>query len=140
MKEDSNKGDTMNFAYVIQTQNLEEYGENFHKFKGGSAYVVHGTVSHEIYEEDAYGPGEHSYYEVPSITEASVAAEVMKHVNMHNGLRGSFDYITQIETMPSVDANALLYNQDFNGTFEELIAERVDSVKEQAYHDEANNV
>ena len=42
--------------------------------------------------------------------------------------------------MPSVEANALLYNQDFNGTFEELIAERVDSVREQAYHDEANNV
>ena len=90
--------------------------------------------------EDAYGEGEHSYYEVPSVSEASVAAEVMKHVNMHNGLRGSFDYITQIEKMPSVDANALLYNQDFNGTFEELIAERVDSVKEQAYHDEANRV
>jgi hypothetical protein len=56
-----------------------------------------------------------------------VAAEVMKHVNMHNGLRGSFDYITKIETMPSVDANALLYNQDFNGTFDELIAERESS-------------
>jgi hypothetical protein len=49
----------------------------------------------------------------------------MKHVNMHNGLRGSFDYITKIESMPSVEANALLYNQDFNGTFDELISERV---------------
>ena len=54
MKEQT-KGDTMKFQYVIHTQNLEEYGENFHKFKGGSAYVVHGTLSHEIYEEDAYG-------------------------------------------------------------------------------------
>ena len=64
----------------------------------------------------------------------------MKHVNMHNGLRGSFDYITKIETMPSVEANALLYNQDFNGSFDELISERVSSVKEQSYHDEANNL
>ena len=40
MKEQTNKGDTMKFVYVINTQNLEEYGENFHKFKGGSTYVV----------------------------------------------------------------------------------------------------
>ena len=97
MKKDSNKGDTMKFQYVITTQNLEEYGENFHKFKGGSTYVVGATLSKEIYEKDAYGEGEHSYYEVPSVTEASVAAEVMKHVNKYNGLSGSFDYITDID-------------------------------------------
>ena len=42
MKEQT-KGDTMKFQYVIHTQNLEEYGENFHKFKGGSTYVVGAT-------------------------------------------------------------------------------------------------
>ena len=47
-------------------------------------------------KEDAYGEGEHSYYESPSLTEASVAALVMQHVNRYNGLRGSFDYITNI--------------------------------------------
>ena len=62
MKKDSNKGDTMKFQYVITTQNLEEYGENFHKFKGGSTYVVGATFSKEIFEKDAYGEGEHSYY------------------------------------------------------------------------------
>jgi len=108
-------------AYIITTQNLEEYGENYHKFKGGSAYVVHGTLSHEIYEEDAYGPGEHSYYEVPSITEASVAAEVMKHVNMHNGLRGSFDYITNIETVDAIDCIGQYDDAYFKGDFDELI-------------------
>ena len=69
------------------------------------------------------------------MSEASVAAEVMKHVNMHNGLRGSFDYITEIDKVYLHTES----NVDFEGTFEELIAERVDSVKEQAYHDEANN-
>lgn len=129
MKEQTNKGDTMKFAYVINTQNLEEYGENFHKFKGGSTYVVHGTISKEIFEKDAYGPGEHDYYQVPSVTEASVAAEVMKHVNRYNGLRGSFDYIREIETMTSDEANSLLYNQDFNGTFEELCKENAENIE-----------
>ena len=53
----------MKFQYVITTQNLEEYGENFHKFKGGSTYVVGATKDDQI------------------VSEASVAAEVMKHVN-----------------------------------------------------------
>ena len=52
-------------------------------------------------EEDAYGEGEHSYYNSPSLTEASVAALVMKHVNRLNGLSGSFDYITNIEVIES---------------------------------------
>ena len=111
------------FVYIVNTQNLEEYGSNFHKFKGGSTYVVHAELTKEIFEKDAYGPGEHDYYQVPSVTEASVAAEVMKHVNRYNGLSGSFDYIREIETMTSVEANGLLYNQDFNGTFEELCKE-----------------
>ena len=52
--------------YVIDTQNLEEYGENYHKFKGGSTYVVSFHVEEFIWEENAYGEGEHSYYHSPS--------------------------------------------------------------------------
>jgi len=87
--------------YVVTTQNVEEYGANFHKFKGGSEYVIGFHVEKCIFEEDAYGEGEHSYYESPSLTEASVAALVMKHVNRYNGLIGSFDYITQIDVIDS---------------------------------------
>ena len=119
MKKDSNKGDTMKFQYVITTQNLEEYGDNFHKFKGGSTYVVGATLSKEIFEKDAYGVGKHDYYEVPSINEASVAAEVMKHVNRYNGLRGSFDYITSIDRVYLNTEEDI----DFEGTFEELCKE-----------------
>ena len=58
-----------------------------------------------------------------------MAAEVMKHVNRYNGLSGSFDYIREIETMTSVEANNLLYNQDFNGTFEELCKENAENIE-----------
>jgi len=87
--------------YVVTTQNVEEYGTNYHKFKGGSEYVIGYHVEKCIFEEDAYGEGLHSYYEAPSLTEASVAALVMKHVNRYNGLNGSFDYITNIEVVDS---------------------------------------
>ena len=30
----------MELAYQITTQNVEEYGENFYKYKGGSVYYV----------------------------------------------------------------------------------------------------
>jgi hypothetical protein len=63
--------------------------------------VIGFHVEKCIFEEDAYGEGEHSYYESPSLTEASVAALVMKHVNRYNGLNGSFDYITQIDVIDS---------------------------------------
>ena len=124
MKEQT-KGDTMKFQYVIHTQNLEEYGENFHKFKGGSTYVVGATLSKEIFEKDAYGEGVHDYYEVPSVSEASVAAEVMKHVNRYNGLSGSFDYITEIDKV-------YLHTEedvDFEGTFEELCKENAETIE-----------
>ena len=89
----------MKYAYQINTQNLEEYGTNFYKYKGGSTYIVSFDVTKEIFEEDAYGPGNHDYYHVPSVTEASACALVMQHVNRFNGLRGSFDYITGVETV-----------------------------------------
>tara|TARA_Y200000002_G_scaffold14855_1_gene11822 strand:+ start:410 stop:766 length:357 start_codon:yes stop_codon:yes gene_type:complete len=91
----------MRNQYVITTQNVEEYGTNFHKFKGGSDYVIGFDVETLVYEENAYGEGEHSYYHAPSLTEASAAALVMKHVNRYNGLSGSFDYITSIEVVDS---------------------------------------
>ena len=87
----------MRNQYVITTQNVEEYGTNFHKFKGGSDYVIGFDVETHVYEENAYGEGKHSHYHVPSLTEASAAALVMKHVNRYNGLSGSFDYITSME-------------------------------------------
>lgn len=112
------------FVYIVNTQNLEEYGSNFHKFKGGSTYVVHAELTKEIFERDAYGPGEHDYYEVPSVTEASVAAEVMKHVNRYNGLRGSFDYITSIEKLYLEDyLRSPEEDIYFQGSFNELISE-----------------
>ena len=91
----------MRNQYVITTQNVEEYGTNFHKFNGGSDYVIGFDVETLVYEENAYGEGEHSYYHAPSLTEASAAALVMKHVNRYNGLSGSFDYITSIEVVDS---------------------------------------
>lgn len=107
--------------YVVNTQNLEEYGENFHKFKGGSEYVVNFHVDKLVYEEDAYGEGEHSYYLAPSLSEASVAALVMKHVNKYNGLNGSFDYITNIEVIDSPFNTP--DHPTWRGTKEDLISE-----------------
>jgi len=101
-------------TYVIHTQNVEEYGENFHKFKGGSTYNVHFKVNLEQWDED-------TQYEVPSLTEASAAALVMKHVNRHNGLNGSFDYITSIEVHDSPFTTP--DHPDFNGWEDKLIAE-----------------
>ena len=43
----------MRNQYVITTQNVEEYGTNFHKFKGGSDYVIGFDVETLVYEENA---------------------------------------------------------------------------------------
>ena len=67
MKEQT-KGDTMKFQYVIHTQNLEEYGENFHKFK----VVLHMVGA----TKDDSG--------IPSVSEASCGT--VKHVNRYNVL------------------------------------------------------
>jgi len=81
-------------TYVITTQNVECYGGANHKFKGGSTYSIHFHVTMEEWDEE-------SMYEVPSLSEASAAALVMKHVNRFNGLQGSFDYITDIKVVAS---------------------------------------
>ena len=89
----------MEYAYKINTQNVEEYGENFYKYKGGSTYFVKFDTTKEIWEENAYGEGKHEYYYPPSLTEATACALVMQHVNRYNGLQGSFDYINNCEVV-----------------------------------------
>tara|TARA_B100000609_G_C17054182_1_gene350612 strand:- start:198 stop:590 length:393 start_codon:yes stop_codon:yes gene_type:complete len=67
----------MEKALIVNTQYLENYnldGGNYWKFKGGKEYVISFGVTKEIYEEDAYGKGEHSYYECPEISEATIIA------------------------------------------------------------------
>lgn len=108
--------------YVIQTQNLEEYGTNFHKFKGGSEYCVYFEVNLEPWDDE-------HMYEVPSLTEASVAALVMKHVNRYNGLNGSFDYITDIKVVDSPFDTP--DHPDFRGDENDLINE-INEYKETA--------
>jgi hypothetical protein len=115
--------------YVIDTQNLEEYGDNFHKFKGGSQYTVGFHVDKLVFEEDAFGEGEHSYYNSPSLTEASVAALVMKLVNRYIGLNGSFDYITNIEVIDSPFNTP--DHPTWRGTEEDLISEIKNEQKRQ---------
>ena len=118
----------MKKTYIIQTQNLEEYGDNYHKFKGGSEYVITFESNKEIYEEDAFGKGNHEYYMCDSLSEASAAALVMQHVNRRNGLKGSFDYITDIEKSDKeilkTDSQVVDHClSDWFGTVEELINE-----------------
>jgi len=120
----------MRNQYVITTQNVEEYGTNFHKFKGGSDYVIGFDVETLVYEENAYGEGEHSYYHSPSLTEASAAALVMKHVNRFNGLHGSFDYITNIEVVVSPFDTP--DHPTWNGHVDKLIEEIEDAQMEVA--------
>ena len=67
----------MEKALIVNTQYLENYdldGGNYWKFKGGKEYVISFGVTKEIYEEDAYGKGEHSYYECPEVSEATILA------------------------------------------------------------------
>lgn len=124
----------MRKTYIIQTQNLEEYGDHYHKFKGGSEYVITFESKKEIYEEDAFGEGVHEYYMCDSLGEASAAALVMQHVNKRNGLKGSFDYITDIEksnkeilkTDRQIGDHSL---SDWFGTVEELINELEQEIK-----------
>lgn len=119
----------MELAYQITTQNVEEYGENFYKYKGGSVYYVKFEVTQEIFEENAYGEGIHDYYNCPSLTEATATALVMQHVNRWNGLYGSFDYVTGCETVHLSDIDedtSVIY------TVSDLIAD-IDNSREAHY-------
>lgn len=124
----------MEYAYQITTQNVEEYGENFYKYKGGSVYYVTFEVTQEIFEKDAYGEGVHDYYNVPSLTEATATALVMQHVNRYNGLYGSFDYVTGCETIhPSdIEKESMGDNSYFFGTVSDLVAD-IDNSRELHY-------
>tara|TARA_B100000035_G_scaffold314202_1_gene329833 strand:+ start:1477 stop:1911 length:435 start_codon:yes stop_codon:yes gene_type:complete len=77
MEKQVKKGETMEKALIVNTQYVENYdfdGGNHWKFKGGKEYVISFGVTKEIYEEDAYGEGEHSYYECPEVSEATIIA------------------------------------------------------------------
>ena len=125
----------MKYAYKISTQNVEEYGENFFKYKGGSDYFVTFETTKEIFEKDAYGEGKHDYYYPPSLTQATACALVMQHVNRFNGLQGSFDYVNDCETIHAHDVPETtddFMDVGFIGTASDLIAD-IDNSREVHY-------
>ena len=122
----------MEYAYKIYTQNVEEYGENFYKYKGGSTYFVKFDTTKEIWEENAHGEGKHEYYYPPSLTEATACALVMQHVNRYNGLQGSFDYITNCEVVHQYQIDEEESPVYFTGTSSDLIAD-IDNSREVHY-------
>ena len=90
----------MNKCVKITTQYLENYGDEEHphyKYKGGDCYFVPFETEKLVYEADAYGPGIHSYYEAPNVSQATVDALVMQYMNAYNGLEFAFSYITGSE-------------------------------------------
>lgn len=122
----------MELAYKITTQNVEEYGENFYKYKGGSDYFVTFETTKEIFEKDAFGEGKHDYYYPPSLTQATACALVMQHVNRYNGLQGSFDYITDCEVVHFIPESTDEFYTPFIGTSSDLIAD-IDNSREVHY-------
>ena len=98
----NNLGDNkMEKALIVNTQYLENYdleGGNYWKFKGGKEYVISFRVTHEIYEENAYGPGEHSYYECPEISEATILALLNQY-----GFAGSDGYQEFVKSWETTD-------------------------------------
>jgi len=89
-----------NQAAKITTQYLENYGDEtspHYKYKGGDTIFVPFTTEKLVYEEDAYGPGEHAYYDAPNVSQATIDALVMQYLNAYNGLEFAFSYITGSE-------------------------------------------
>lgn len=89
-----------NQAAKITTQYLENYGDEtspHYKYKGGDTIFVPFTTEKLVYEEDAYGPGEHSYYDAPNVSQATIDALVMQYLNAYNGLEFAFSYINSSE-------------------------------------------
>ena len=96
----------MNKAVKITTQYLENYGDEespHYKYKGGETLFVPFETEKLIYEENCYGPGEHSYYEAPDVSKATVDALVMQYLNAYNGLEFAFSYITSSEVVSAYD-------------------------------------
>ena len=86
----------MNKCVKITTQYLENYGDEEHphyKYKGGDCYFVPFETEKLVYEADAYGPGIHSYYEAPNVSQATVDALVMQYMNAYNGLEFAISLI-----------------------------------------------
>jgi len=93
------EGNKMEKALIVNTQYLENYdldGGNYWKFKGGKEYVISFAVTHEIYEENAYGEGEHSYYECPEISEATILALLNQYGSAGSG--GYQEFVKSWET------------------------------------------
>jgi hypothetical protein len=72
----------------ISLQYLENYNfednsiaKSHWKFKGGDDIILKVPVSEQIFEEDAFGKGEHSYYEYPQESTATLVAMVMHYKN-----------------------------------------------------------
>jgi len=95
----------MEKALIVNTQYLENYnldGGNYWKFKGGKEYVISFGVTNEIYEEDAYGKGEHSYYECPEISEATILALINQLG--HASSTGFQEFVKDWEVTPFPEA------------------------------------
>ena len=105
----------MNKAVKITTQYLENYGDSknpHYKYKGGDCYFVPFETESLVFEENAYGPGEHSYYEAPNVSQATVDALVMQYINALNGLEGTVSYITSSEVVSRLDMEHEMENAD----------------------------
>ena len=101
----------MNKCVKITTQYLENYGDEEHphyKYKGGDCYFVPFETEKLVYEADAYGPGIHSYYEAPNVSQATVDALVMQYMNAYNGLEFAFSYITNSEVISVLEMKQIV--------------------------------
>ena len=101
----------MNKCVKITTQYLENYGDEEHphyKYKGGDCYFVPFETEKLVYEADAYGPGIHSYYEAPNVSQATVDALVMQYMNAYNGLEFAFSYITKSEVISVLEMKQIV--------------------------------
>ena len=105
----------MNKCVKITTQYLENYGDEEHphyKYKGGDCYFVPFETEKLVYEADAYGPGIHSYYEAPNVSQATVDALVMQYMNAYNGLEFAFSYIKNSEVVSVLDMESEIISAD----------------------------
>ena len=69
--------------YKISLQYLENYNcdsfeicDSHYKFKFGKDVVVEVPMTEAIWEENAYGEGQHKYYEYPQESEATIVQKI----------------------------------------------------------------
>tara|TARA_B110000008_G_C16851570_1_gene516996 strand:+ start:633 stop:1031 length:399 start_codon:yes stop_codon:yes gene_type:complete len=101
----------MEKAVLITTQNVENYnleGGNHWKYKGGSDYIVSFEVEKLIFEEDAYGEGDHSYYLAPKCSEATIVALVNQLGNA-----GSLGYQSYVKSVESVEVTHVTEDEEY---------------------------